>query len=185
MKPFQCVSRQWARVAEYVERNVDCRCWFWWEWDALPVRPDCFEFLLSLWGPQTQIMGYHVQDNKWGMRHCINGVAFYSRQYWSYIQSYFNFNGTFDSRKKFDPQTEEQQFVALNKWYALVHHEKRLRLTPSLRLVHGVKDTSLLDQVLGGRRRFRYLPDWYRTMRNRLRVFSLSLRPWSLPPPCG
>ncbi|MBM3860948.1 MAG: hypothetical protein FJ395_15050 [Verrucomicrobia bacterium] len=181
LKRFQHIAQKWADVAEYVQHNVDCRCWFWWEPDVLPVKKDCFEFLLHFWGGQTEIMGYHVKDNKWGMKNCINGVAFYSKRYWSYIRPRFNLNGTFDTRKQFDPDTENDRFVALNKWYALVHHEKRLRLTPSLRLVHGIKDSSLLDQLLHGTRRFPCVPDLYRDTRNRLRLLSLAVRPWSLP----
>lgn len=176
-KKFRRVSRKWATIAQHVEENVECTCWFWWEPDVVPVKKDCFEFFLRLWGDQTRIMGFHVKDKMWGMYHCINGAAFYSKRYWSYLQPWFSFEATFDTRKPFNPRTERAEFVELNRWYALVHHEKRLRLTPAMRLVHGIKDTTLLEQLLEGNRNYPVVPGWYRALHYQERVFRLHLNP--------
>lgn len=68
LKKFQCIGQEWAMVAEYIESHIDCKCWFWWEHDVLPVKKDCFDFFMRKWTPSCLIMGYRVRDNKWGMR---------------------------------------------------------------------------------------------------------------------
>lgn len=171
------VSTEWAQVARHIEDSVDCKYWFWWEHDALPVRQDCFEFFLRLWsGDRCRIMGYKVKDNECGMRNKINGVAIYSKHYWSYIKPYFNLNGGFDNNKVFCSKAEKDAFVELNKWYSLVQHEGRLLLTPNLRLVHGIKDHSLVNHVLGKGGAYPVVSDSYRAMRNALTVSYLNSR---------
>jgi hypothetical protein len=158
LKHFQCVSREWAFVAKHIADEIDCEQWFWWEQDVLPVRKDCFDFFLRFWTGSCRIMGYHVKDNMWGMRHKINGAAFYARNYWRYVEPHFDLSGTFDTRTAFDAKTQAGAFVELNRWYGLCHHEGALRLTPSLRLVHGIKDDSLIRQVLCGESTYPSLP---------------------------
>lgn len=171
-KRWKCVALEWARVARHVEESVDCDAWFWWETDVLPVRRDAFDFFLSLWTERCKIAGYRVRDRKWGMKRRINGVALYARDYWSFVKPCFNLDGTFDTRRPY-LDAERDRFVELNRWYALVHHEERLRLTPELRLVHGIRDRSLLEQVLGGARRYRVFPGWYRAAVNRANAWRL------------
>ena len=160
------VSHEWAFVAQHIERYVECACWFWWEADVLPVRPDCFTFFLQLWTPETQIMGYYVRDWRWNMHHKMNGVAFYSKHYWSFISA--DFAGSqlsFDQIRAFSPGKDQHIFVALNRWYVMLSHDSGLVLTPDLRLVHGIKDRTLLEQIRGGRVVYPRGSQAYRTLR--------------------
>ena len=172
LKKFQRVAAEWAAVARFVENRLMCDQWLWWEPDVLPVQKDCFDFLLRKWTPSCRIMGYRVRDNKWGMRNCMNGVALYSRDYWSYIEPHFSLAGTFDTRKPF-MDDERDLFVEINAWYALVHHERKLLLTPSLRLVHGIRDDSLIRQVLTGVGPYPMIGSLRRKIRNYLKVLHL------------
>jgi hypothetical protein len=144
------ITLEWAYDARYISENVDCDCWFWWETDVLPVRKDCFTFLMKHWNQERLIMGYHVRDNRWGMRNRINGSAFYSKHYWKAVEPRFNPEITFDRQMVYRKKKDKDRFLALNKWYALTHHEDRLLLTKNLRIVHGIKDESLIRQVLDG-----------------------------------
>ncbi len=146
----ELISAEWAYVARYISEQVDCDCWFWWEGDVLPVRKDCFEFFMKLWNPERLIMGYHIKDNRWQMRNMINGVAFYAKDFWSFLKPHFNPAITFDRQRAFTKKKDGERFVELNRWYALCQHEGTLLLTPSLRLVHGIKDDSLLRQIVEG-----------------------------------
>ncbi len=170
LKKFQCIGQEWAMVAEYIENSVDCKYWFWWEHDVVPVRRDCFDFFVQKWSPSCRIMGYRVRDNKWGMKNRINGVALYSRDYWSFIKPCFNLLGTSDTRREFN-RKDKGQYVEINDWYALLHHEGRLFLTPSLRLVHGVQNDLLMKQVLTGKGPYPVVSERYRKIRNALTVF--------------
>lgn len=175
LKKFQRIAQEWASVSMFIESNIDCKCWFWWEPDVLPVKKDCFDYLIQKWTPSCRIMGYRVRDNKWGMKHRMNGVAFYAKDYWSYIKPHFNLLGTFDARKAFH-EDEKDVFVELNDWYALVPHEEKLLLTPNLRLVHGVRDDSLIRQVLTGTQTYPMVSDLHRRIRNSLKVLWLECR---------
>jgi hypothetical protein len=166
LKRFQCVSHEWATVARFIEESVDCTCWFWWEWDVLPVRRDCFGFLLQRWTNHCRIMGYHVKDNTWGMRNKINGVAFYARDYWSFIQPVYNDTGTFDTRVTYDPDGSD--CVVLNPWYGLCHHEHPFVLTPALRLVHGIKNDTLFRQIVHGEKLYPVVSEPFRRFLNRV-----------------
>ncbi len=170
------VSLEWSFVARHVETHIDCRYWFWWEPDVLPVRRDCFEKFLGLSREGCQIMGYRVRDNLWGMRNKIGGVAFYAKDYWSHMQPYFNLDGTFDTCRTFEGKKDGNVFVELNDWYALVHHEGGLRLTPGLRLVHGIKDNSLLEQIIHGRKYYPIVWDLSRSAMNRWTLAKLKAR---------
>jgi hypothetical protein len=165
LKKFQCIGQEWAMVAQYIESSVDCTHWFWWEQDVVPVQRDCFDFFIRKWTPSCRIMGYRVRDNKWGMKNRINGVALYARDYWSFIKPYFNLLGTSDTRKEFG-RKDKGLYVEINDWYALLHHEGRLVLTPSLRLVHGVRDDQLMEQVLTGNGPVPVVTEQYRKLRN-------------------
>lgn len=169
LKKFQCIGQEWAMVAEYIENHIDCKCWFWWEHDVLPVKKDCFDFFMRKWTPSCLIMGYRVKDNKWGMRKKINGVALYGRNYWSFIKPCFNLIGTADTRKAFG-RKERGLYVEINKWYALKQHEEALFLTPALRLVHGVHDDSLINQVLTGIGPYPVVSNLHRKIRSTLKV---------------
>ncbi|HPX56457.1 MAG TPA: hypothetical protein PK425_07960 [Syntrophales bacterium] len=182
LKRSQCVSQEWAMVAQLIENTVECDYWFWWEYDVLPVKKDCFDFFIRKWTPSCRIMGYRVRDNKWGMKHRINGVALYARDYWSYIKSYFNLLGTFDTRKAFH-NDENDLFVETNDWYSLVHHEERLFLTPSLRLVHGIRDDSLIKQILTGTGPYPMVSELNRKIRNKLTVLKHEYRGYKRYPP--
>ena len=173
-KRWVCVALEWSRVARYIEESMDCDAWLWWESDVLPVRRDAFDLFLSMWTDGCKIAGYRVRDRKWGMKQCMNGVAFYARDYWSFLRPAFNLDGTFDTRRPF-PDSERAQYIELNRWYALVHHEEKLRLTPEIRLVHGVRDRSLLEQILGGKQSYQVVPAWFRVVVNRLNVWRLEL----------
>lgn len=181
LKKFQCIGQEWAMVAEFIENTIDCTYWFWWEFDVLPVKKDCFDFFIQKWTPSCRIMGYRVRDNKWGMKHRINGVALYARDYWSYIKPYFNLVGTSDTRKAF--HKEEKVYVEINKWYSLVHHEEKLFLTPILRLVHGIRDDSLLTQVLTGAGPHPMVSHLYRRLRNTVTVVRHEWRGYQDFPP--
>jgi hypothetical protein len=187
LRRHQCINLKWAFVARHVEEARDCALWFWWEADALPVRRDCFEFFKGLWRGSHRIMGYHVKDDMWGMRHRINGVAFYARDYWSYFQPSYDPAKTFDTCKRFDPRADRAHFAELNRWYGLVFHEKSSRrpfiLSPGLRLVHGIKDESLLEHVLGRHRHFPVRSDAYRAVRNRYRWLAANWGLKNIPPP--
>ena len=187
LKRFQRTAWKWAFVAQYVEENMDCTCWFWWEWDVLPVQKDCFEFFRQRWTGSCRVMGYHVKDNKWGMRHRINGVAFYARDYWSYFAPSFDAARTFDTCKRFDPKTDRNCFVELNRWYCLVQHEISssfpFALTPGLRLVHGIKNESLLEHMLGERKHFAVRSDTWRALRYRFKLLLTQLRLRKVQPP--
>jgi len=173
-KKWACVALEWFRVARYIEESMDCDAWLWWESDVLPVRRDAFDFFLSMWSDGCKIAGYRVRDRKWGMKRRINGVAFYARDYWSFIKPVFNLDGTFDTRRTFTDQ-DRGRFVELNRWYALVHHEEKLRLTPEIRLVHGVRDRSLLDQILNGVQHYPVVPTWYRAVVNLFNIWRLEV----------
>lgn len=175
LKKFQRVAQEWAIVARFIENTIDCKCWLWWESDVLPVKKDCFNYLLQLWTPSCRIMGYRVRDNKWGMKHRINGVAFYARDYWSYIKPHFNLVGTFDTRKAFH-KDESNLFVEINDWYVSLHHEEKIFLTPSIRLVHGVRDESLINQVLTGKGPYQRVSNLYRKIRNAFTVLKNECR---------
>jgi hypothetical protein len=170
------VSLEWSLVARYIEKHIDCSYWFWWEPDVLPVRRDCFEKFMSLSHDRCQIMGYRVRDNLWGMRNKIGGVALYVKDYWSYMQPFFDLNGTFDTRRTFERKKDGGVFVELNKWYALVHHEGRLRLTPGLRLVHGIKNNSLLNQIIHGETNYPVVSDFRRAAMNKWKVTKSNVR---------
>jgi len=170
----QQITLEWSKIAKYIADNIDCKYWFWWEWDVVPVKKDCFEFFIGFWTEQCQIMGYRAKDNMWGMRNKINGVAIYSKNYWKYIEPYFNLKGTFDTRKSFSKRTEKNVFVELNKWYCLRHHEGSLMLTPNIRIVHGIKDYSLLDQILGVANKYVMTSDFSRTIKNMQKIFYLN-----------
>ena len=187
LKRFQKIAEEWAFVARHVEENMDCTCWFWWEPDVLPVQKDCFEFFRQRWNSACQIMGYHVKDNQWGMRHRINGVAFYARDNWSHFATCFDTSQTFDTCKRFDPKSDQNCFVELNRWYCLGHHEVSpshpFMLTPNLRLVHGIKDESLLEHMLGQRKRFPMRSDAWRALRYRFKLLLFQLRLRKMSPP--
>jgi hypothetical protein len=169
LKGSQRVAQKWAAVSQLIESAIDCKYWFWWESDALPVKRDCFEFFTQKWTPSCRIMGYRVRDNKWGMKHRINGVALYARDYWSYIKPHFNLAGSFDTRKAFHNK-ENDLFVEINDWYSLLHHEGKLLLTPNLRLVHGIHDDSLINQVLTGNGPYPIVSNQHRRIHNSLKV---------------
>lgn len=164
------VSAEWYKVARYISDNIECDYWFWWEHDVLPVKKDCFEFILSHRSENCQIMGYRVRDNLYGMRNRINGVAFYCRDYWKYIQEHFSLEGPFDTRRPFEPYINGGIFVELNKWYSLILHEGLLMLTPDIRLVHGIKDNSLRDQIIKGICNYPEVTRFYRSARVWLRI---------------
>ena len=169
------VTFEWMAVARYVQTCSDCDCWFWWEWDVLPVRRDCFMFFMSMWSEETLIMGFHVLDAQYNMKHRINSVAFYSRNYWSFFQPHFEQNPLpFDQVVKFDKK-QTKHFIPLNRWFSLIHHERKLLLTLSIRIVHGVKDESLLEQVLGQKTHFETYSDFIRKLRYRIIVLLINL----------
>ena len=182
LKKFQQVSSEWAMVARFIEGRMDCDQWFWWESDVLPVRKDCFDFLLKKWTRSCQIMGYRVKDNKWGMQNCMNGVAFYSRDYWSCVKPYYSLFGTFDTRRPFRDD-EQELFVDISPWYALTHHEGKLLLTTSLRLVHGIRDDSLISQMLTGSGPYPVVSSLRRKIRNRFNLWRLERRGYHNHPP--
>lgn len=168
-KRCQLINRQWSVVARHIWQSVECKCWFWWEHDVLPVRKDCFEFFMQKWTNKCQIMGYRVKDKLFGMHKRINGVAFYARDYWRFMEPYFNLDTFFDRLRPFG-RKDRRLFVELNKWYFLAHHEGPVVLTPRMRLVHGVKDHSLRDQIVNGTRNYPVHSDLRRTIRGRLKV---------------
>jgi hypothetical protein len=170
LKRWQNVSKEWAHVARYVAEQIDCTYWFWWEHDVLPVRKDCIEFFLERWHDQCQIMGYRVKDSQYGMRSRINGVAFYAKDYWKFMEPHFDINRPFDTNRHFCEKRDGNTYVELNKWYCLVHHEGPLMLTPNVRLVHGVKDHSLRDQIVYGADNYRPVSVLYRNVRNWLKI---------------
>jgi hypothetical protein len=174
MKKWQHIAAEWFDVANHISENIDCKCWFWWEHDVLPVKKDCFDFFMSMWTESCQVMGYRVKDRKWGMKHKINGAAFYGKQYADYIRPFFSLEGTFDTRKAFNRKSEKGIFVELNRWYSLIHHEGPLLLTPAIRMVHGVKNRSLANQVLKGEKYYPVVSRIHRLIRNRLKVFYLN-----------
>ena len=165
------------KVAQHINDSIDCDCWFWWEWDVLPIKKDCFAFLLQYWTEEAIIMGYHVQDYAYNMRHKINSVAFYDKHYWTFFHPYFERNPIpFDQVVKFSSENSKL-FVPLNKWFLLLHHEKDYILTPSIRLIHGVKDDRMLEQLLGKTVHYKTYSDLYRRFRYTLIIlFSLLSR---------
>jgi hypothetical protein len=182
-KKWQHSGTEWFDVANYISQEVDCKCWFWWEPDVCPVRRDCFDFFMSMWKQDCQIMGYRVKDGKWGMKNKINGVAFYGRHFADYIRPYFNLEGTSDTRKAFHKKTEKGIFVELNRWYSLVHHEGPLLLTPDLRIVHGIKDNSLLKQIVTGQKTYPMASHIRRSIRNRLKILYFNYIAYKKYPP--
>ena len=175
LKKFQRVAEEWATVARHIEKHVACDQWLWWESDVLPTRKDGFEFLLSKWTSTCQVMGYRVKDNKWGMKNCMNGVAFYACNYWSLVAPYFSLAGTFDPRRSFQDE-EHELFVDISPWYALVHRGGRLLLTPDLCLVHGIRDDSLFKQVLTRAGPYPVVSNFRRRIRNSFKAWRLDRR---------
>ncbi|HYC55940.1 MAG TPA: hypothetical protein VEL28_13480 [Candidatus Binatia bacterium] len=166
---LELVAEEFLEICRYVEDNLECRCWFWWEHDVLPVRKDCFDFFLRRWRAGTSIMGYRVRDRLWNMKNRINGVAFYSRTYWSHLKPHIRPSQAFDTWRTYTRRADGRSFVELNRWYALVHHEKHLYLTPSLRLVHGISDDTLFEDLVGGTRHHRRVSRPYRALRLHVR----------------
>ncbi len=117
----------------------------------MPVKRDCFNFLLRQWRADLNIMGYrmrHYVFSRPAYHHdnIVNGAAFYAKKFWSFIKSKQDTEVVFDNWTTYEDGNA--QCVDLNEWYLCLFNEYQLDITPSIRLVHGIKDDSLLDRVL-------------------------------------
>lgn len=155
------VSLEWAAVAKLIRDELDCTCWFWWEWDAVPLRRDCFSHCLDQWTSGTQAMGYWVRDNLFNMRGRINGVAFYAREYLDSVDAREIAPGkNFDHLRAWtDAEVESGALVPLNEVYCLHHHEMRMNLSAETRLLHGQPGEETLNEVLGGTLQARFVSE--------------------------
>ncbi len=168
------VSLEWARVARFIRDNLECDCWFWWEWDVYPVRRDCFSFFLEKWTPSTQIMGYRHKDRFYAMKGKVNGASFYSRDFISHLDAELISQGTnFDVVRTYsEEEVARGVAIPLNDWYCMTQTEGKTVISPETRLVHGEKSADFWDKVLERppRRSLRSYTTSERLRRFRLRI---------------
>jgi len=175
------VSLEWASVARHIRDRLDCLCWFWWEADVVPLRPDCFSFFLDRWEPGTKAMGYWVQDNLWNMRHRINGVGFYSRDFLDTVDASLIRPGlNFDHLRAYSPaDVQRGTLIPLNDAYCLTHHEGRVNLSAQTRLMHGGLSREVLSELLSGTLAARLVSERERRYLANAKIAELRVREWS------
>jgi hypothetical protein len=146
------ISLIWLLVCRYIQENIDCKYWFWWEHDMCPISNDWLDYFDALWNKKTKIMGSFVTDSVNPEITYINGGAFYAKDYWNYIHNdylkyrdYFRNNRGFDAIKLY--KKDDPAIVILNDKYNMITSDGFFKVKGK-KFIHGVKNDVLIKLVL-------------------------------------